>query len=149
MLSPILESENKERDLEIGTEPTETKQTLLIQEEILVLGEQGIESCEEEVYYDSYKLLVEEADNERTQTSEGEKEDGKGNDCERIYDFPNQRPRRQRHYRTKQKGKQLKPMPEIRDETHFLMRNKALDCVKEKVLFLSANREHNAKTKQE
>ena len=70
-----------------------------------MLGEQEIESCEKEEYYDSYKLLetVEEANDEQIDTSEGE--DIKGNDCERFYDFPNQRPRRQRHYKTKRKGK--------------------------------------------
>ena len=40
MLSPILESENEERDWETQMEQTKTKQTLLIQEEIPVLGEQ-------------------------------------------------------------------------------------------------------------
>ena len=42
-------------------------------------------------------------------------------------------------------------MLKIRDKTHFLTKNKALDCVKDKVSWrlLSVNQEHNAKTKQE
>ncbi|MCO5561789.1 hypothetical protein L7F22_015413 [Adiantum nelumboides] len=111
-------------------------------EEIPIVKEK--EEREEEVYYDSSRMLesIEEADVEKT--AGFERDNSKVAEQEKFYDFPNQRPRHQKHYRAKRKDQvkeaRLRPMPAFKNKTHFLIKVNTIDCVKDKVSEISPRR---------
>ncbi|MCO5601140.1 hypothetical protein L7F22_055259 [Adiantum nelumboides] len=152
MASVILESGSESDEEEESTLEIECKR---IVDEITVID---IEKQIEDEFMDSLSedlplldddFLTIEADDERSSESECERR--YITKPEKFYDFPNQKPCRQEHYRQKRtrksRGKKDKPMPLVKNKTRYIRLVKANDCVKDKITgeFVKAKKRENHK----